>query len=190
MFRAEFFSTFCSTSPLLLLIACLVMQFSCSPNDPGDEGIPHAVASANGPVPEAVSTSSDVPVEALSSLEKVYVPLRASSLQSLDNALADKGYGNVMSSDFEPHFETIETDIGPAIVAYSSADWVESSTLFQPMSLTQWLDAALSDEASKGIIINPAHAGQTLALTKTEIVQALEWLPRRDALPMEIHIAR
>ena len=58
------------------------------------------------------------------------------------------------------------------------------------MSLTQWLEAALSDHGSKGVIINPGHEGQTLALTKSEIEAALEWLPRADPLPMEVHIAQ
>jgi hypothetical protein len=173
-----------------VLAAGVVLQLACSSGEPTDEGIPYSVAAASGPDAEAVSTSSDVPVEALSSLETVYVPLKASSLQSLDNALADKGYGNVTASDFQPQFETVTTEFGAAVIAYSSSDWIASNSMFQPMSLTQWLDAALAEDASEGVIINPGHAGQTLALTKTEIVQALRWVPRRDPLPMEIHIAR
>ena len=142
----------------------------------------------SAPVVEA--SSSDVPVEALGSLEKVYVPLRAESMFSLDDALAQKGYGNVTGADFEPKFEHFETPFGPAVVAYSTSEWIASQSMFAPMSVTQWLDAALADSGAQGVVINPGHPGQSLSLTRAEITQAMTWLPRQDPLPMEIYVTQ
>lgn len=184
MLRARF------RSMSTLALALSTVYLGCSSERREDEGIPYAVVEADNPEPSASTKSSDVPVEALGSLEKVYVLLSPSSLQSLDDALADKGYGNVKSSDFKPQFETTATELGPAITAFSSADWILPSLMFQPMTVTQWLEAALADDNAAGVIINPGHAGQTLALTKSEVRDALEWLPRSEPLAMEIHVSR
>jgi hypothetical protein len=109
---------------------------------------------------------------------------------SLDDALAEKGYGNVTSSDLKPKFEHFETSFGPAVVAYSSSDWVERESLFAPMSVTQWLEAALDDAEAKGVVIDPGHPGQMLALTRAEVTQAMAWLPKQDPLPMEIYVTQ
>jgi hypothetical protein len=163
-------------APVCLALAALTV--SCV--NPGRDSDPVAQASE----PENPS------VEALGSLEKVYVPLQAESMLSLDDALAEKGYGNVTSSDFKPRFELFETEFGPAVVAYSSSDWVEPESLFAPMSVTQWLDAALADPEAQGVVINPRHPGQTLALTRAELTQALAWLPKQEPLPMEIYVTQ
>lgn len=167
-----------------------VALLACVAEDPSEPRPSHAVAEASGPSEETPSSSSDVPVEALGSLEKVYVPILGSSMQSLDDALEQKGYGNVKGSDFKPQFRHADTDFGPAVVAYSSSDWVDREHLFQPMSVTQWLEAALADDSARGVIINPGHPGQVLALTKQEAVDAIGWLPRQQPLAMEIYVAQ
>ena len=185
MFRARLRST-----SVLVFTASLAVHSGCLSGEPPSESGSRPVAEASGAEAEESRTSSDVPVDALSSLEKVYVPVNAASMHSLDDALADKGYGNVKSSDFKPRFETVTTEFGEAVTAYSSSDWIAPSSMFQPMSLTQWLEAALSYDGAEGVIINPGHPGQTLVLTKTEIVDALGWLPQREPLPMEIYVSQ
>lgn len=178
---------FAYVSTNLFLTVVPVLHLACAPGD----GPSRPVAEASGAETETSQASSDVPVvDALASLEKVYVPLHPESLQSLDDALEQNGYGNVKSSDFVPRFETVETKNGAAIAAYSTSEWIGSSSLFQPMSLTQWLESALADERAQGVVINPGHPGQTLSLTKAEIAEALEWLPRRDPLPTEIYVTQ
>jgi hypothetical protein len=173
----------------LVLALSFVDVVGCTTGGPSDGGESRPLAERNGMRENAALRPPDVPVEALKSLEKVYVPLLPESMRSLDDALAKKGYGNVMVSDFKPRFRHLDYDFGPAVVAYSAGDWVEPMSFFQPMSLTQWLEAALADSEAKGVIINPGHAGQTLALTKTEVIEAMGWLPKRDPLPTEVYMA-
>ena len=175
-------------SSLLALFASLVVSSACVPGDSSRGAQP--VVEASGLADEPSPAPSEVPLEALASLDKVFVPISGKSLLSLDDALAEKGYGNVKGSDFRPQFEHADTRLGPAVVAYSSGDWVPSESLFQPMSVTQWLEAALSDTAASGAVINPGHPGQTLALSKKQIGEALTRLPRRGPLPMEVYIAQ
>jgi len=172
--------------------ASFVHVLGCTTGGPSDGAESRPLAEVNGMRENAPVRTPDVPVEALKSLEKVYVPLLSESMRSLDDALAEKGYGNVMSSDFKPRFRHLDYDFGPAVVAYSAGDWVEHESFFQPMSLTQWLEAALADSEAKGIIINPGHEseGQTLALTKPQIIEAMGWLPKREPLPMEVYLAQ
>lgn len=175
-----------------LLASGLFTSLSCT-GAQNDDAAPNPVVEASGGDPSPASSSraaSDVPVEALRTLEKVYVPLLPGSMDSLDDALANKGYGNVNASDFRPRFEHVATELGPAVVAYSSGDWIERESLFQPMTVHQWLEAALEDLEAQAVIINPGHPGQTLALTRAEVVEAMGWLPEREPLPMEIYIAQ
>jgi hypothetical protein len=177
-------------SVAIVVAASVGAALGCAPGGaPGGEAA-RPVVEASSTQENAPVRAPDVPVQALKTLEKVYVPLQPESMASLDKALADKGYGNVMASDFQPVFRHLDYDFGPAVVAYSSGDWVETQSLFQQMSLTQWLEAALADTEAKGIIINPGHDGQTLALTKTQVIEAMGWLPKREPLPMEIYVAQ
>jgi len=174
----------------LVLGASVAATFACGRGDSESDHAPRPVVEAAGIEDVVPKVASDVPTEALASLEKVYVPLSGKSLLSLDDALAERGYGNVKSSDFRPQFEYVDARFGRAVVAYSSGDWVPGESLFQPMSVTQWLEAALSDAEAAGVVINPGHPGQILALDRTEIADAMGWLPPRAPLPMEIYIAR
>jgi hypothetical protein len=157
---------------------------------PEERPVAEASGGARETSPRGSNTTSDVPVEALGSLEKLFVPLATASLQSLDDALEQKGYGNVKSADFAPKFQHVETSFGPAVVAFTSTEWIASQSMYQPMSVTQWLEASLGDEAAKGVIINPEHPGQILALSKNEVLEVLTWLPPKDPLPMEIYVTQ
>jgi hypothetical protein len=179
------------TSLRLSAVLVLLAAVACVPGGDASEGRSNGpVAEAAGPMEGTSSSISDVPVEALGSLEKVYVPILGKSMASLDDALEEKGYGNVKGSDFKPQFEYADTGFGPALVAYSSGDWMDSHSFFLPMSVTQWLEAALSDDEAHGAVINPGHPGQILALTKQEIEETMGWLPKQPPLPMEIYIAQ
>jgi len=157
---------------------------SCNPSDE------HPIAEASGGVSEGSDTTSDVPIESLGSLDKVFVPLDPASLQSLDDALEQKGYGNVKGSDFVPRFHYVEASFGPAVVAYTNTGWIASQSMYQPMTVTQWLEASLDDEAAGGAVINPGHPGQILALSKSEITEVMACLQRQLPLPMEIYVTQ
>jgi hypothetical protein len=132
----------------------------------------------------ACSTGGSSPIEALEGLEAVYVPIDPASMLSLNDALADKGYGNVTVDDFKRKYVLHSTSFGSAVVAYSDESQVPPETLFEPMSVTSWLERALAEETAAGVVLDPG-ASTSVALNKTEIGEALAKLPRQPEIPME-----
>lgn len=171
-----------------LLTACRVEE---------EPGPVKGVVEASGPAyqvaeeePGEIVETDLVAVEELSKLQKVFVPMSPASLLSLDEALEEKGYGNVKGSDLKPQFEYLETRFGPALVVYTTTDWLESSSMFQPMSFTQAIEVALEDATARGLLLNPGHPGSRIALEHEQLVQILARLPKQPALPMEIYVTR
>ena len=188
-----------SLLPLVSFVAALSIGFpiACSSGKSENDPPKHLVqADGAAPVEDAPAVTStgasisDFPPEALQKLPKVYVPLSPASLQSLDDALEQNGYGNVRSSDFKPQFETVDTPFGPAITAFSSSDWIAPNSMFQPMSVRQWLEASRGVDSAAGVIINHGHPGQILALTNAEVAEVLTWLPQQEPLSMEIYVSQ
>lgn len=92
-------------------------------------------------------------------LKELYVPLPTSSLLSMDKALAEKGIGNVMASDFKPQFQHWEWKRKEgnvlAIGVYTQRAAVPRDTAFMPMSPVQFLRAALADPEAPGVLFDP-----------------------------------
>jgi hypothetical protein len=124
-------------------------------------------------------------IKTLSGFSKVYVPIEAASLLSLQSALEDKGYGNVMAGDLKRQFVYSEASFGIGLVAYSSEAFIPESALFEPMSVTQWLTYARDDAKAMGVVLDPDSAS-TVKLTKAEIGRALAELPAQPDIPMEL----
>ncbi len=91
--------------------------------------------------------------------EEVCVPLDIRTFRSLDEALAEKGYGNVMASDLKLVFLYRESQFdggtGPGIIVYSDESGVPASTAFTKMRVWQFYEAALADPSAGGIHVNP-----------------------------------
>lgn len=91
-------------------------------------------------------------------LKELYVPIQTASLLSMDKALAEKGIGNVMASDFKPQFQfwewkRPEGDV-LAIGAYTHRDIMPAGA-FLTMTPVQFLETALADPEVPGVLFNP-----------------------------------
>lgn len=91
-------------------------------------------------------------------LKELYVPVQTASLLSMDKALAEKGIGNVMASDFRPQFQFWEQkrpegDI-LAIGVYTHRDSMPEGA-FLTMTPVQFLETALADPEVPGVLFNP-----------------------------------
>jgi hypothetical protein len=124
-------------------------------------------------------------IDALSGRERVYVPIEAGSLLSLTQAFEEKEYGEVTVDDFKRQFVYADLPFGPALVAYSTEDGVPESALIEPMSVTQWLRAALDDPTASGVVLDP-NGGSAIALGKSDLSRALAELPAQPDAPMRL----
>jgi hypothetical protein len=128
------------------------------------------------PAPERVQTkpSRRPPPEAFRqlfelhpNLDTLYVPIKGESFLSLQQALAEKGYGNVTASDFKPVFvyeqaKTPQKEI-TATVVYTAEDAIPANTTFFTMPLRQFVQAVMDDSQSQGAVFDPGVAGATHA---------------------------
>jgi hypothetical protein len=124
-------------------------------------------------------------IDELSDLSTVYVPMDPMSLVSLSDAVAEQGYGQVKAADFKQQFVYGETRFGRAVVAFSSEFMVPESSTVQPMSVTQFLRAALEDESASGVMLDPQSA-IPLTLRKSDMSRALEEIPAQPDIPLQL----
>ncbi|HCD38890.1 MAG TPA: hypothetical protein DEQ77_09305 [Candidatus Omnitrophica bacterium] len=124
--------------------------------------------------------------------EYVCVPIAPTSLLSLDEALKEKGYGNVMSSDLKIAFTyqdaPFEGETASGIVVYSSEHAVPSNTVYMKMRVWSFYELALDDEKAAGIYVNPNVSGKNpYTVAKAKLREALPKLPHQPALPKDIY---
>lgn len=125
------------------------------------------------------------PAMSLQLFETVYVPIDPASFLSLDQALADKGYGHVMASDMKTTYRYHEG----YLIVYTDVAFIPSGTSVQPMRVRQCYEAVLADEQAQGLYVNPDVPGRRgYPVSKSELSAALPKLPRRDPAPWEIRI--
>lgn len=112
-------------------------------------------------------------------LKEVFVPVRTSSLLSMDKALAEKGIGNVMASDLKPQFQYWEWKRKEgnvlAIGVYTQRAALPREGAFLTMSPVQFLQTAMDDPEVNGILFNP-NTPQAWFIIRREIPPALESL--------------
>ena len=92
-------------------------------------------------------------------MKELYIPIRTSSLLSMDKALAEKGIGNVMTSDLKPQFQLWEWKRKEgsvlAIGVYTRQTTLPKEGAFLTMTPVQFLEAALADPESPGVLFDP-----------------------------------
>ncbi|HPA78004.1 MAG TPA: hypothetical protein PLT67_07615 [Kiritimatiellia bacterium] len=125
--------------------------------------------------------------------DSVFVPLGIETLTSMDDALKEKGIGNVKSSDMKLVFTYMDSEfsdgIGPGAIVYSDIYAVPPRTMFMEMRVWQCYEAILNDPRAKGIHVNPdAPNKKPYTVSATEMRGALDKLPRQPRMPMDISI--
>ena len=135
---------------------------------------------------------SSVPAK-LKRISTVYVPLEPESYESLDKALGEKGYGNVVASDLEPKYmygtAVLDGKARTVILAYTDEQFIPSGTTYQPMSASQWLEVAIADESSEGVAFNPGQESpDSFSALKSDAAAVLKTLPAQDPLPVKIMV--
>ena len=121
----------------------------------------------------------DVAVEKLSPLPELYVALRGETFASLDEALAEKGYGNVTAADLKPK-PVVAGD--RTYLLYADEAAIPAETTYMPMTPAEAI--ALSKDAMDaiGVVIEPWH----LELGNASIDEIIPRLPERPRVSMEI----
>lgn len=124
--------------------------------------------------------------------EYVCVPITPQSLLSLDEALKEKGYGNVMSSDLKIAFTYLDAQFdgktASGIVVYSSEHAIPSNTVYMKMRVWSFYELALNDEKAAGIYVNPNVSNKnSYTVVKARLQEALPKLPHQAPLPKDIH---
>lgn len=127
--------------------------------------------------------------------DKVYLPLDIQTLRSMDEALKEKGYGNVKTADMKIVFTyrpaKFNDALGPAVVVYSDVYSVPTGMIFTEMRVWQCYEAVLADPAAQGICVNPDAPGKNpYTVSKSEMSRALGKLPRQEKLPLDISIKK
>lgn len=125
--------------------------------------------------------------------EDVCLPIDPVTLLSMDEALKEKGYGNVMVSDSKIVFKYASADFNgvteQGIVVYSSERDVPEGNSYIKMRVWSCYEAAIADEKSAGILVNPGVSTKNpFVVTKPQMSAALPNLPRQPALPEDIYI--
>jgi hypothetical protein len=123
----------------------------------------------------------------------VYIPLAPASFESLDQALAEKGYGNVVAGDLKHKYlygtAVFDGKTCTVILAYTEEQFIPSGTTYQPMSASQWLKVAVADESCEGIAFNPGREPpDSFSALKSDAAAALKTLPPQDPLPVKIMV--
>lgn len=125
--------------------------------------------------------------------ESVCVAIDPATLLAMNNAVQEKGVGNVKSSDVNLVFKHMDSEFkdesGPGVIVYSGVDSVPSGAMFVEMRVWQCYEAVLADDEASGIHVNPGAPGMNpYTVSAAELRGALEQLPRQPALPFNISV--
>jgi hypothetical protein len=125
--------------------------------------------------------------------DKIYVPVDAGSLLSLDEALKEKEIGQVTSDDLKLKYIYLDSAFSeataPALVIYSDPSFIPRGTLYMAMRVRSFYEIAVKDDKAAGIVVNPdVPEAQSYTMTRREIQEAIPHLATREPLPKDIII--
>lgn len=118
----------------------------------------------------------------------------AAVFDALDDALETKGYGEVLGSDVGSSFLRARADTPQgtitALVAYTDESLIPSGRSFQPMSITQALDATLIDMQAGALLIDPGTPGELTLFNDGSLERLREHVGNQPPLSFGMHVKR
>jgi hypothetical protein len=142
------------------------------------------------PVPVPGQSPFQIAKSLLGRRDRVYVMVRLEATAGMNPGLDSRpAEATAGESEVHPLAYATTTHQGRAVravVVYTEPGWADAGSLLQPMSVSQFLDRALRDPASTGIVINPGVHGSSAAVFDQDVRRLRTELPSRPYLSASV----